>query len=74
MNRNEQVQWLENEAADAYNRCQADVSDYDSVWVYAEALAADWEEQSQFENPLPEWYSERDWELMVEMIADIATP
>jgi len=71
--RTEQVQWLESEAADAYDCCQADVSDYNSVWAFAEALAADWEEQSQFESALPEWYGEHDYGLMIEMIANMAT-
>ena len=74
--RTEQVQWLESEATDVYNCCQADVSDYDSVWVYAEALAHWWEQRATEDDDLPEWYNERDYQLMklmIEMIANRAT-
>ena len=71
--RNEQVDWLVQEAADLYDNCQVQRADYPHVTAFATALVCSWQEQCAEDGTLPRWYGVRDWAFMVDIIDESAS-
>ena len=68
MDRTEQINWLQSEAA-ALNQMSVTPADFDGdVEAFAVAQVGFWETTDRTANPLPDWYDSVDRQLMIEHI------